>query len=102
MQKALLTKLLLCTCLFPGAVIAQQCTSFGDPVVNITFGAGNNPGPSLRAASTSYSYVTSSCPQDGSYTVTGSTFNCNGSTWQNIGADHTGDPRGYFMLINAS
>lgn len=100
-----MTKLLLATCLFLGFFrtgLAQQCTSFGDPVVNITFGSGNNPGPALRAASTTYNYVTSSCPQDGNYTVTSSTFNCNGNTWQSIPSDHTGDPRGYFMLINAS
>ena len=105
MQKAFLTKLLFCTCLLLGVLpscFAQQCTSFGDPVVNITFGAGGNPGPSLRAASTSYGFVTSSCPQDGFYTVTNSTFNCNGNTWQSIPSDHTGNPGGYFMLINAS
>jgi gliding motility-associated-like protein len=106
MQKALFTKLLLCTCLILAGIVpfasAQQCTSFGDPVVNITFGAGNNPGPSFPAASKAYGYVTSYCPQDGNYAVTNSTFNCNGNTWHNISSDHTGDPKGYFMLINAS
>jgi gliding motility-associated-like protein len=106
MQKAFLTKLLLCTCLLLVGIVpfsaAQQCTSFGDPVVNITFGAGANPGPPFPAASLAYSYVGGDCPQDGSYTVRNSTFNCNGNTWHNISSDHTGDRNGYFMLINAS
>jgi gliding motility-associated-like protein len=81
---------------------AQQCSSFGDPVVNITFGAGSNPGPALRAATTAYNYVNTDCPNDGSYTVINSTLSCFGSTWHSIYNDHTGNPNGYFMLINAS
>ncbi len=106
MHQTLLAKTLLCTCLFLLGIFsfpkAQQCTSFGDPVVNITFGAGSNPGPSLKAATTSYSYVSTSCPGDGFYTVTNSTSGCFGSTWHNMFSDHTGNPNGYFMLINAS
>jgi len=115
-MKALLTKLLppaagstilvLFTCLFLVGIVpiamGQQCTSFGDPVVNITFGAGGNPGPSLQAASTSYNYVNMDCPQDGSYTVRNSTYNCNGSTWHDLSSDHTGNLNGYFMLVNCS
>ncbi|HVU55358.1 MAG TPA: PKD domain-containing protein [Puia sp.] len=104
MRHPLSTKTLFCTCVsLLGITLfckAQQCTSFGDPVVNITFGSGSNPGPALP--STNYHYVSVDCPQDGYYAVRNSTYNCNGSTWFNISSDHTGDPNGYFMLINAS
>ena len=82
---------------------AQLCQgSLGDPIVNITFGAGFNPGPSLKAATTTYQYLTNDCPNDGFYTVRSNTNSCFGNTWHSLSADHTGDPNGYFMLINAS
>jgi gliding motility-associated-like protein len=99
--KRLLSTLLLLAVIIPHAR-AQLCTgSLGDPVVNIDFGAGSNPGPPLKAATTAYQYVSSSCPGDGYYTLTNSTFNCFDS-WHTLTADHTGNPNGYFMLINAS
>jgi gliding motility-associated-like protein len=83
---------------------AQVCTgSLGDPVVNVTFGTGSNPGNPLQAASTSYSYTTTTCPNDGSYTVVNSTPGCFSSSWYNILQDHTpNDNSGYMMLVNAS
>ena len=82
---------------------AQLCQgSLGDPIVNITFGSGSNPGPQLAAATTAYQYVSYDCPNDGYYTVRNSTNGCFQSSWHNLGADHTGDPSGYFMLVNAS
>ena len=83
---------------------AQLCTgSLGDPVINITFGSGSNPGPALRAASTNYTYISDDCPNDGSYTVRTYSSNCFGSTWFSPQEDHTpGDVNGYFMLVNAS
>jgi len=96
----------ICISLFLLGIIplcrAQQCTSFGDPVVNITFGSGANPGPSLRAATTAYTYYGTDCPGDGYYTVTNSTQGCFSSTWHRTYSDHTGNANGYFMLINAS
>ncbi|MGI8638135.1 MAG: hypothetical protein ACR2KZ_22300, partial [Segetibacter sp.] len=48
---------------------AQLCQgSLGDPVVNITFGSGSNPGPSI-GSNTNYTYVTDGCPVDGDYTL---------------------------------
>lgn len=80
---------------------AQLCTgSLGDPVVNITFGAGQNPGAPL--SSTNYQYVTTDCPNDGQYTIRNNSIACYGTTWHTINSDHTGDPNGYFMLVNAS
>ncbi|MEO7393560.1 MAG: gliding motility-associated C-terminal domain-containing protein [Chitinophagaceae bacterium] len=84
-------------------VNAQLCQgSLGDAIVNITFGTGLNPGPSLAAASTSYQYVANDCPNDGYYTVRNVTANCFSSSWQTLISDHTGDVNGYFMLVNAS
>lgn len=82
---------------------AQLCQgSLGDPIVNITFGAGSNPGASLVAATTAYQYVPNDCPNDGFYTVRNNTSNCFSTSWHSLVSDHTGDPNGYFMLVNAS
>lgn len=82
---------------------AQLCTgSLGDPLVNISFGSGANPGPALAAAATGYQYVGSDCPADGFYTVRTNTNACFGNTWHTLNADHTGNANGYFMLVNAS
>lgn len=81
---------------------AQICNgSLGDPIINITFGAGPNPGAPLSAATTSYQYFNSDCPNDGFYALRNSTNSCFGNTWHSI-TDHTGNPNGYFMLVNAS
>jgi len=83
---------------------AQLCTgSLGDPVVNINFGSGNNPGPPLPVSATNYNYVTDVCPIDGSYTIVNSTSGCFGNSWHSLFEDHTpGDVNGYMMLVNAS
>jgi len=47
-------------------------------------------------------YVANQCPNDGQYTIANSTGNCFGSTWLTVPSDHTGNPNGYFMLVNAS
>lgn len=82
---------------------AQLCQgSLGPPLINNTFGAGVNPGNALAAASTTYQYVSTDCPNDGYYTVRNSTNNCFSNSWHNLSADHTGNAGGYFMLVNAS
>lgn len=82
---------------------AQLCQgSLGDPIVNINFGAGDNPGPQLTAAATGYQYVNYDCPNDGSYTVRNRSAACFFNSWHTLSSDHTGDANGYFMLINAS
>jgi len=83
--------------------LSQLCTgSLGLPIVNKTFGSGSNPGLPLLAASTNYQYVSFDCPNDGFYTVRNNTAGCFGNSWHNLASDHTGDPGGYFMLVNAS
>ena len=85
------------------AVSAQLCQgSLGDPIVNITFGAGSNPGNSLSAATTAYQYVNYDCPGDGFYTVRNNTNACFGDSWHTLTSDHTGNSNGYFMLVNSS
>ena len=88
---------------FPAKTSAQLCRgSLGDPVVNITFGSGANPGPSI-GNSTSYTYFAKDCPSDGYYTIAGSSGNCFGGTWHTVAEDHTpGDNNGYMMVVNAS
>ncbi len=83
---------------------AQVCTgSLGDPVVNVDFGKGGNPGARLPGAVTNYNYVPTDCPQDGNYAILNATYNCHGSTWHDIPEDHTpGDANGYMMVVNAS
>lgn len=81
---------------------AQLCQSLGDPIIKKTFGAGPNPGASLPVGTNNYAYVAGDCPSDGEYTVRNSSSSCFGGSWYNVVSDHTGDPQGYFMLINAS
>lgn len=83
---------------------AQLCNgSLGDPVVHITFGSGSGAGPALPANVTSYTYTTSSCPIDGSYSLQNLSFGCFGGSWHTLSGDHTpGDGNGYYMLVNAS
>ena len=84
-------------------IYAQLCTgSLGDPVVNITFGSGDNPGAPLDGI-TNYTYTTDGCPQDGYYTIANSEGNCFADTWYYLPEDHTpNDVNGYMMIINAS
>ena len=80
---------------------AQTCQgSLGDPIVNFTFGSGNNPGMPLPA--TTYTFFANDCPTDGTYTIRTNTISCFGNTWHTLTSDHTGNLNGYFMLINAS
>jgi gliding motility-associated-like protein len=92
--------ILLLVSLFTNGQLCQG--SLGDPLVNITFGSGGNPGAPLSAAATGYQFVSSDCPNDGFYTVRNNTNSCFGNTWHSLTTDHTGNGSGYFMLVNAS
>ena len=82
---------------------SQTCTGgLGDPITNITFGAGANFGSPLAAGITNLAYSANQCINDGEYTIVHSVNGCWSGTWLNLNTDHTGDPNGYFMLINAS
>ncbi len=84
---------------------ASKCNgALGDPVINVDFGAGTNPGPPLSGI-TNMQYVTNNCPNDGQYAISNSlagSGNCHSATWYDVPYDHTGNPNGYMMIINAS
>jgi gliding motility-associated-like protein len=92
--------ILLCAVFISVVSNAQLCTgSLGDPAINITFGnTPNNASGVVPPAS--YTYTTSTCPNDGFYTITRTSSGCFNNTWHTVNADHTGG--GNFMLVNAS
>ncbi len=74
--------------------------SLGDPIVNITFGAGTGQfAGSLPAdsGSTTYTYINGT-PSDGLYTIANSTNGMYTGWWRT--SDHTGNPGGYMMIVN--
>lgn len=91
---------------------SQLCTgSLGDPVVNITFGSGSNPGQPLQTivagASTTYPYVpvtgnpATPIVNDGFYTITNNVISH--PAWFSGALDHTpNDVNGYLAFFNAS
>ena len=83
---------------------AQLCTgSFGDPLINITFGTGENFGLPLPSTTNAYTYQAAHCPDDGFYTIAHSSPNCFNGSWHPLTEDHTpGDTNGYMLIINAS
>jgi gliding motility-associated-like protein len=102
-RRHILAVIILVSSVTFNGIHAQLCQgSLGDPLVNITFGAGTNPAPPLLAATTAYQYLANDCPNDGFYTVRNNTVNCFNNSWHSLPGDHTGDPNGYFMLVNAS
>jgi gliding motility-associated-like protein len=80
--------------------------SLGDPIVNITFGSGTNRfAGKLPADSgiTTYDYYSSGgqgFPNDGQYTIVNTSAGMLSNLWV-VTKDHTGNPGGYFMLVNA-
>ena len=87
---------------------AQVCSSgLGDPIVNFTFGSGTATyGPALPASVTPMTYEQTTCPEGsdlGGYSIIHSPGqSCFTGDWLSFTGDHTGDPNGYFMCINAS
>lgn len=84
------------------ATHAQTCSgSLGDPIINLDFGSTANPaGSQLPAGTTNYTYVNGT-PSDGSYTITNSTAGMHPTTWWQT-TDHTGNPGGKMMVVNAN
>jgi gliding motility-associated-like protein len=77
--------------------------SLGDPIINITFGSGVSKlaGPlAADSGSTTYTYSSAMFPNDGSYSIMNTTANTN-TGWYTT-TDHTGNPGGYMMIVNAS
>ncbi|MBD1385985.1 gliding motility-associated C-terminal domain-containing protein [Mucilaginibacter rigui] len=92
--------LLFILLLFAGTVArAQVCTgTLGDPVFTQDFGS---PTRTATPIVTGYTYTSSTCPSDGSYTIANNTSACFGNAWHTVLRDHTGDPGGYMMIVNA-
>jgi gliding motility-associated-like protein len=96
----------VCCIAFSLKAFSQSCSgSLGDAVIDQNFGAGANPGPALAPGVTTLTYNNSNCPNDGEYSIVNSLTglgNCHPTTWQNVPSDHTGNPNGYMMIVNAS
>ena len=52
--------LILLVCYFSQAQICSG--SLGDPVINVTFGSGSNPGAPLSTVSNNYVFTSAACP----------------------------------------
>lgn len=76
--------------------------TLGKPLINISFGAGANPGQPVTAATSTYQYTAADCPKDGFYTIRNKTEDCFYGDWHSVTKDHTGNENGYFLLVNAS
>ncbi|NRR91250.1 T9SS type B sorting domain-containing protein [Winogradskyella undariae] len=70
----------------------------GDPIFSETFGSGTDYGPGLPTGTTTYTFVNTTGPQDGEYTISQNTF----SYGWNLPSDHTGDVNGKALIVNAS
>ena len=86
---------------------AQTCDgSLGDPVINEDFGSGQGVGFPLPYSTTTLTYDPSGCPGgEGTYSIISSLTpyqNCRRDSWFSVLQDHTGNPNGYMMIINAS
>jgi gliding motility-associated-like protein len=103
MRPIFFSLLLIVICItFAPQAYGQTCNgSLGDPVINEDFGAGPNPGPPLSGQQTNMNYVTV-CPNDGMYTIANSSGNCFNDAWHFLTQDHTGNPNGFMMIVNAS
>ncbi|MES2648724.1 MAG: gliding motility-associated C-terminal domain-containing protein [Bacteroidota bacterium] len=87
----------------PPGISAQLWTgSLGDPVLNMTFGYGSNPGDQLPQSQTSLLFASGGCPKPGEYNLLNLTFSCFDNTWHTVSGDHTPtDAGGYYMLVNS-
>jgi large repetitive protein len=104
-NKIYITLVFLIVSLFTKYNALAQCSgSLGDPVVRINFGAtATNPGAALGGGITNYTFTTTACPPDGSYTVRNQTNGCFSSSWHSLVEDHTaGDVNGQMMIVNAA
>ena len=77
--------------------------SLGDPIVDITFGAGTATRSGALPAdsgTTTYTYSSTGFPSDDDYTIANTTAGMFNGWWTTT--DHTGDVDGYMMIINGS
>ncbi|MEE2801817.1 MAG: T9SS type B sorting domain-containing protein [Bacteroidota bacterium] len=97
MKKIAVTLLVLFYFAFAKAQLSFCDGEIGPTIFTETFGSGTTNGPALPANVTTYTYVNSGI-QDGEYTIS-SNMQQLGSFWD--APDHTGDPNGKMLLVNA-
>jgi gliding motility-associated-like protein len=95
---------LLVLCGVPAATLQQaRAQSLGDPIVDITFGAGTatrfGPLPA-DSGTTTYTYSATGFPSDDYYTIANTTAGMFNGWWTTT--DHTGNTGGYMMIVNGS
>lgn len=73
----------------------------GPPIIAENFGSGNNPGSPLPIGTTTYQYNSNCALNVGQYTIVNNSIGCR-SLWHGISQDHTGNPNGYFFMVNAN
>lgn len=82
-----------------------QCGAYGDPIINMTFGNAANPMSTLPAGVTTYSlHPTGDFMMPDHYMITNNAANGSpgqSGSYHNL-SDHTGDPGGQMLLVNAS
>lgn len=106
LYKALGRHIVLLFCLasvFGTFCFAQSCPGISSNlVINQSFGTASNK-PSL-AGLTSYTFVTSACPENGEYAVAPTVDGtCFFNAWHNVTEDHTpNDSQGNMLIINGS
>lgn len=72
----------------------------GTPNIAVDFGSGSNPGLPLSNDITTYQYNSNCALFPGQYTIVNNSNSCR-SLWHNVSQDHTGNPNGYFLMVNA-
>ena len=81
---------------------AQLCNgTLGDPIINMTFGAGSNF--TMPGKTTTFEEV-GGCPNKGQYVISSFLFGCGSNddkSWIKMIGDHTKDLNGNYMLVNA-
>ena len=83
---------------------AQLCNgSLGDPVVNINFGSGPVSQSNLTGVGSGYTYLTTTCPNDGQYTIASKSPACFNGHWWPLTKDHTPNSvNGNMLIVNAT
>ncbi|WP_167342093.1 T9SS type B sorting domain-containing protein [Nonlabens sp. SY33080] len=97
MKRIAVTLLVLFYFAFAKAQLSFCDGEIGPTIFTETFGSGTTNGPALPANVTTYTYVNSGI-QDGEYTIS-SNMQQLSSFWD--APDHTGDPNGKMLLVNA-
>lgn len=93
---------MLCAYVAAQDAFAQSCSGpNAEVLIRESFGTA---GSALSInGRTSYRYVAQRCPNNGEYTIaTTSDQRCFDSVWHGLPQDHTGNPEGNMLIVNAS